>query len=144
MNKITTKIKSLKCLTRYEITYLEMKHRLKQILKGKKKNSYKIIDNSDRNIGKSVALARLSVKYNIPIVVPYHSWEYRFKYDIPKYVPKHFEDKRPKVITINENSRGRKFDVLLIEEGLTNKQFYIANELCNGKMVGYININNIY
>lgn len=136
MNKI---IKKFKTLARYQITYLEMNLRLKQVLKGKRKYSYKIIDDNDRNIGKSTALARLSVKYDIPIAIPYRHCEHLFKYDIPKYVPKYFKNKKPKVIAINEGARGKRYNMLLIEENLTAEQLQIVNVICNGRMIGYKN-----
>ena len=60
---------------RYQATYLEMEYHLRQILKGKNESYIKQIYYYDRNIGKSAALARLSAKYDIPVVAPTQSWK---------------------------------------------------------------------
>ena len=105
---------------RYQSTYLEMKYHLKQILKGKNESYIKPIYHYDRNIGKSVALARLSAKYNIPVVVPTQSWKKVIERDIPNRLPKYFKRKRPTTIVANENFKGKRYEILLVEEGLSN------------------------
>ena len=60
-----------------------MKYHLEQVLKGKEEYYIKSIRHYDRNIGKSAALARLSAKYDIPIVVPTYSWKVLIERDIP-------------------------------------------------------------
>lgn len=126
---------------RYQATYLEMKYHLKQVLKGKEEYYIKPIFHYDRNIGKSTALAKLSAKYNIPVVVPTQRWRKVIEQDIPKYIPKYFRKKKPTSIVINEELRDRKYKVLLIEERLTDEQISFVNELCNGVVVGYRNID---
>ena len=126
---------------RYQATYLEMKYHLKQVLKGKEEYYIKPIFHYDRNIGKSTALAKLSAKYNIPVIVPTQRWRKVIEQDIPKYIPKYFRKKKPTSIVINEELRGRKYKVLLIEERLTDEQISFVNELCNGVVVGYGNID---
>ena len=105
---------------RYQATYLEMKYHLKQILKGKNESYIKPIYHYDRNIGKSVALARLSAKYNIPVVVPTQSWKKVIEKDVPNRLPKYFKRKRPTTIVANENFKGKRYEILLVEEGLGN------------------------
>ena len=105
---------------RYQATYLEMKYHLKQIFKGKNESYIKPIYHYDRNIGKSVALARLSAKYNIPVVVPTQSWKNVIEKDIPNRLPKYFKRKRPTTIVANENFKGKRYEILLVEEGLDN------------------------
>lgn len=122
---------------RYKATYLEMKYHLKQVLKGKEEYYIKPIHHYDRNIGKSVALARLSVKYDIPIAVPTHSWKLVLERDIPRYLPKYFKNKRPTTIVLNENMRGRKYKILLMEECLSDEQIDVANYMTEGTVVGY-------
>lgn len=101
---------------RYEATYLEMKYHLKNVMKGKENNFIKRIGHYDRNIGKSCALARLSVKYNIPIAVYTKMWSDLYTKDIPRYIPKYFKKKRPQTIVVNENSKGKRYDIILLEE----------------------------
>ena len=97
-----------------------MKYHLKQILKGKNESYIKPIYHYDRNIGKSVALARLSAKYNIPVVVPTQSWKKVIERDIPNRLPKYFKRKRPTTIVANESFKGKRYEILLVEEGLDN------------------------
>lgn len=127
---------------KYQFTYLEMKHHLKQVLKGKEECYYKLIYHYDRNIGKSAALARLSAKYDIPVVVPTQTWGKVIEREIPKYLPKYFKNKKPTAIVVNEdNIRPKRYNILLIEERLTNEQIELVNRLCNGAVVGYKNID---
>lgn len=96
-----------------------MKYHLKQILKGKNESYIKQIYHHDRNTGKSAALARLSAKYNIPVVVPTQSWKKVIERDIPGSLPKYFKRKRPTTIVANEeNFKSKRYEILLVEEGL--------------------------
>ena len=103
---------------RYQATYLEMKYHLKQILKGKNESYIKQIYHHDRNIGKSAALARLSAKYNIPVVVPTQSWKKVIERDIPDRLPKYFKRKFQNAIVVNENFKGKRYEIIIVEEGL--------------------------
>lgn len=114
--KLYKKLEYLSYRFRYEATYLEMKYHLKRLLKGKEYTYIKKIRNYDRNIGKSCALARLSVKYDIPVAVPTKSWAMLYEKDIPRYIPKYFKKKLPKTIVVNEYSIGKRYDLILIEE----------------------------
>ena len=119
-----------------------MKYHLKQVLKGKEEYYIKPIRHYDRNIGKSVALARLSVKYDIPVVVPSRSWKDVIEKDIPRYLPKYFKYKNPTVIVANENFRGIKEKIVLIEERLNDEQIEAVNYMTNGIVVGYRNLDD--
>ena len=116
--KLHTRLEYLSYWCRYQATYYEMKYYLKQVLKGKSDTYLKRIGRYDRNIGKSAALARLSAKYNIPVVVPTQSWKSVIEKDIPRSLPKYFKKKRPTVIVANENFKGKRYEVLLAEERL--------------------------
>ena len=118
--KLYKKFEYLSYWFRYQSTYLEMKYHRKQILKGKNESYNKPIYHHDRNIGKSAALARLSAKYNIPVVVPTQSWKKVIERDIPSSLPKYFKRKLPTTIVANENFRGKKYEILLVEERLDN------------------------
>lgn len=126
---------------RYQSTYLEMKYHLKQVLNGKEDYYIKPIRHYDRNIGKSAALARLSVKYNIPVVVPTHTWKNVIERDIPRYLPKYFKKKKPTAIVANRDLRGRRNNVFLVEERLTDEQMDLVNRLYKGHFVGYRNMD---
>lgn len=136
--KLYERFEFLSYLFRYEATYLEMKYHLKRAIKGKENEFIKIIGHYDRNIGKTCALARLSVKYNIPILIPTESLSKLYLINIPKHIPKYFKKKLPQVIVANEFSKGRRFDNILVEEGVSEKVLYsvFAPMVKNG-MVGY-------
>lgn len=116
--KLHTRLEYLSYWCRYQATYYEMKYYLKQVLKGKSDTYLKRIGHYDRNIGKSAALARLSAKYNIPVVAPTQSWKSVIEKDIPRSLPRYFKRKRPTVIVANENFKGKRYEVLLAEEML--------------------------
>ena len=116
--KLHTRLEYLSYWCRYQATYYEMKYYLKRVLKGKSDTYLKRIGHYDRNIGKSAALARLSAKYNIPVVVPTQSWKSVIEKDIPRSLPRYFKRKRPTVIVANENFKGKRYEVLLTEEML--------------------------
>lgn len=126
---------------RYEATYLEMKYHLKRVIKGKENTFIKKIDHYDRNIGKSFALARLSAKYDIPVAVPSHMWADLYFHDIPRYKPKYFKKKLPQTIIANEYSRGNKYDIILIEEGVHKDTIdMIIMPMVKRGVVGYKNV----
>ena len=118
-----------------------MKYHLKQVLKGKEDHYIKGIYYYDRNIGKSTALARLSAKYDIPIVVPTQKWKILIEYDIPRYLPKYFKKKKPMVVVVNENLSDIKFkhNIFLMEEGLKDEQFSFLINKITDNFVGYRN-----
>lgn len=124
---------------RYQATYLEMKYHLKQVLNGKEEYYIKSIRHCDRNIGKSVALARLSVKYNIPIVIPTQTWKRFIEHNIPHDIPKYFKKKEPETIVASDYLRGQKHKILLMEERLNDRQIEQVNSICQGTVVGYRN-----
>ena len=139
--KLYEKLDYLAYRLRYETTYLEMKYHLKRVMKGKENNFIKTIRHYNRNIGKSCALARLSVKYNIPIAVPLNSWATLYTKDIPRYIPKYFKDRLPQVIVANDYSRGKRFDYILIEECIPHDVMNnIIIPMVKKGMVGYRNV----
>lgn len=139
--KLYKKLEYLSYRFRYEATYLEMKYHLQRLIKGKENSFIKKIGHYDRNIGKSCALARLSVKYDIPVVVPTHACSNFYKYDIPRYIPKYFKTRLPQTIVANEYSRGKRFDYILIEECIPDDIMNsIIKPMVKKGMVGYRNV----
>lgn len=114
-----------------------MKYHLKQVLKGREEYYIKTIGHYDRNIGKSAALARLSVKYDIPIVVPTQISKKFIEYNIPRDIPKYFNKKMPVTIMVSDCLRGKRYKVLLMEEGLEDKQIEQLNYMACETVVGY-------
>lgn len=139
--KLYERFEYLSYLFRYQSTYLEMKYHLKKVLKGKEEYYIKPIYHYGRNIGKSTALARLSAKYNIPVIVPSRAWKKLIERDIPGYIPKYFKKKKPTAIVPSDDLRGKKYKILLLEERLNGEQIDIANRTCNGVVIGYKNVN---
>ena len=140
--KLYQKLELLSYRLRYEATYQAMKYHLKRVVKGKEDDYLKRIGHYDRNIGKSCALARLSVKYNIPVVVPTRSWESLYTRDIPNYIPKYFKKKRPQVIVANENAKGKRYDYILLEERVARKIFdTVITPMIKKGYVGYNNVD---
>lgn len=123
--KLYQKLEYLSYWFRYQATYYEMKYHLKLIQEGKIGSYLKQLGHYDRNIGKSVALARLSAKYNIPILVPTYNWKSTIENDIVRTLPKYFKKNKPYCIVVNEQAyRGKKFNILLVEETLSQEQIF--------------------
>lgn len=139
--KLYERLDYLACRLRYEATYLEMKYHLKKVMKGKENSFIKKIGHYDRSIGKSCALARLSVKYDIPVVVPTHAWSNRYKHDIPRYIPRYFKSRLPQTVVANEYLRGKRIDYVLIEECIPDDVMnYIVRPMVKKGIVGYRNM----
>lgn len=115
-----------------------MKYHLKQVLNGKEECYFKQIYHYDRNIGKSAALARLSAKYDIPVVVPTYTWKTLIERDIPKYIPKYFKWNRPKAIVLNR-SKDLRYTNLLVEEGFVDNEIEMVKHMTLKGIVGYRN-----
>ncbi|QHJ85009.1 MAG: hypothetical protein [Bacteriophage sp.] len=100
---------------RYECTYLDLKSKLKQAMRYDG-DSYKMfiypIENSCRGIGETRALAKLSRKYKLPLLVPT---------GFQKYVYEHVKFKPYEVFCIDDrmNMRGKQFDIVLIDDCFT-------------------------
>lgn len=116
-----------------------MKYHLKQVMNGKEDSYIKRIGYYDRNIGKTAALARLSAKYKIPVIVPNERWKGVVETDISMYLPKYFKKSKPTVWASNYQTRVLKQNVVLIEEGLSKEQIDLVNRMSNGIVVGYKN-----
>ncbi len=142
--KLYKKLEYLSYWFRYQATYLEMKYYLKEVLSGDCIKNFKKINYYDRGIGKSVALARLSAKYQIPIIVPNLRWKKTIEYDIPRELPKYFKKRKPIAISINTLSSKGKIkpeDILLIEERVLDEEAYANSNIKENPMVGYINLS---
>lgn len=137
MKPLYKKFEHLSYWFRYQATYFEMKYHLKQVIKGKETSYFKMIGYCDRNIGKSAALARLSSKYNIPVIVPVKRWTDTIEKDIPRYLPKYFKKRMPKCIYVNECGKQKRYDIMLVEENVDKK--YLDSIFTTKAFVGYKN-----
>lgn len=137
--KIYEKFDYLAYWFRYQTTYLEMKYYLKQVLKEREKYYIKQIYYHDRNIGKTVALARLSTKYNIPVIVLTNTWKKLIEYDIPNKLPKYFRWNKPKAIVLTDSSSRLRYTNLLVEEGFNDDEMEIVKKMVLNGAVGYKN-----
>ena len=124
---------------RYESTYLELKYHLDQVLKNKKNSWVNCTMRFDRGIGKTVALARLSAKYDIPVFVKNNSCKQLIERDIPKYLPQYFKKCTPKAIVAeNKHLRGHRYETGLVDEPLTFEDLEnIETHYCS-QLVGYV------
>lgn len=116
-----------------------MKYHLEQVLKGKEKYYIKQIYHHNRNIGKTVALARLSAKYDIPIIVRLNSLKRLIEYDIPKKLPKYFRWNKPKAIVLDEKSICLRRTNILMEENFNDNEIEMIKQMELNGVVGYKN-----
>lgn len=135
--KLYEKLDYLSHWIKYQSRYLEMKYHVKQTLKGMEECYIKPVYPQDRGSGKSTALARLSVKYDIPIVVPTQRRKKIIEQEVPRHIPQYFKRKKPIVIVASETCGRRGYKIVLIDEGLTNEQIKLAVEMSKGTIVGY-------
>ncbi len=126
----------------YRKTYLFFKNIIlnsqKFCLKGKK-NSTVICEERYRGTGKTIGLARLSSKYNIPLFVGTNTSK---KY-IDDFYMKHkrlFGFKQPNVIVADQNNsllRRKRFSYVLIDETVKNPESIFR--YCNNNYLMLIN-----
>lgn len=90
---------------KYESTYLELKYYLDQVLKNKKDSWVNYTTRYDRGIGKTVSVARLSAKYDIPVFVKNNMCKRLIEEDVPKYLPQYFKKRKPKAIVVEDRDR---------------------------------------
>lgn len=124
---------------KYESTYLELKHHLNQVLKNKKGSLVNYTTKYDRGIGKSVSVARLSAKYDIPVFVKNNMCKRFIEEYVPKYLPQYFKKRKPKAIVVgSEYLKCHRYEVGLIDEPLSlNDLNNIETYYCS-RLVGYV------
>lgn len=124
---------------KYESTYLKLKHHLNQVLKNKKGSLVNYTTKYDRGIGKSVSVARLSAKYDIPVFVKNNMCKRFIEQYVPKYVPQYFKKRKPKAIVVgSKHLKGHRYEVALIDEPLSLTDVDNIETWCRGKLVGYV------
>jgi len=102
--RYTWEIKSIDCMNLKQLRlYNELRKNYK---KGK---LTKISKNDMRNIGKTTMLIKIALKEDIPIAVPYKSWE--------KYLKDKYKDVKVVVFNDINSVRGMRFNGILFEEG---------------------------
>jgi hypothetical protein len=138
--KLYQQLNKLSKWLKYKATYHEMKYYLKEVMDEKRDTYVKCTFDYDRNTGKSVALARLSAEYSIPIIVPTCRWKDEIEKYIPARLPKYFKHKKPIAIPQNTLLPDMRFKVILVEEGLSKDAIDLANKYSYGKVVGFRNV----
>lgn len=124
---------------KYESTYLELKYYLGQVLKNKKDSWVNYTTRYDRGIGKSVSVARLSEKYDIPVFVKNNMCKRFIEEDVPKYLPQYFKKRKPKAIVVEgRHLKGCRYEVALIDEPLSLTDVDNIETWCCNKLVGYV------
>lgn len=133
--KLSEKLSNISLWFRYKATYFEMKYYVHKSITDKDFMRYmKPIYPYMRNIGKSYALIKLALKYDIPIVVPTNPYANNLRY----MAQRDFKSNNLKTIVAIENIRGKKYDTLLIEEMIPDDVLNnIIYPMCN-KAIGYI------
>lgn len=126
LEKIAFKIRSL-------ALYLELKHYIVR-----KKSYLMHVYRWNRAIGKSYNLVKLALKYDLPIFVPDDvSMRYLRGIAFENFNHKLKKSKRFKIIKTNDYARGYKFDIALVEEGISEELLNnIVIPSC-GYVVGY-------
>lgn len=81
---------------KYEFTYLKLKYYLDRVLKNKKDSWVNYTTRYDRGIGKTVSVARLSAKYDIPVFVKNNMCKRFIENEVPKYLPRYFKKRNQK------------------------------------------------
>lgn len=95
----------------------------------------------DRGIGKTVSVARLSAKYDIPVFVKNNMCKRFIEEDVPKYLPQYFKKRKPKAIVVGDRDRhlkGCRYEVGLIDEPLSLNDIDNIETWCCDKLVGYV------
>lgn len=128
---------------KYESTYLELKYYLDQVLKNKKDSWVNYTTRYDRGIGKTVSVARLSAKYDIPVFVKNNMCKRLIEEDVPKYLPQYFKKRKPKAIVVGDRDRDRhlkgcRYEVGLIDEPLSLNDIDNIETWCCDNLVGYV------
>ncbi len=123
LNKVAFKL-------RQKALYFELKHYIVC-----KKSYLKHIHSYERSIGKTYSLIQLAHKYNCPIVVKFKS-----QGDLIKKMSRDLFKKDIEVMCANDDIRGRKFELVLCEEGL---DVNFVNEVLRPMsecVVGYVEV----
>lgn len=124
---------------KYESTYLKLKYYLNQVLKNKKDSWVNYTTRYDRGIGKTVSVARLSAKYDIPVFVKNNTCKRFIENEVPKYLPRYFKKRKPKAIVAGgDHLKGHRYEVALIDEPLSLTDVDNIETWCCGKLVGYV------
>ena len=93
----------------------------------------------DRGIGKTVSVARLSAKYDIPVFVKNNMCKRFIENEVPKYLPRYFKKRKPKAIVAgSKHLKGHRYEVALIDEPLSLTDVDNIETWCRGKLVGYV------
>jgi hypothetical protein len=127
--KISKKLKEIAYKVNQKALYFELEYYIKH-----KETHYVYTSKLPRGMGKSHVLVMLSHKYKIPIAV--HSW---MTQDHLNRISDDLYHCTANVIVVKPNTRGKRFDALLTEEGLTHEDFQCLIP-CANYLVGYYNV----
>jgi hypothetical protein len=127
--KLSSFLEKLAFKAKQKALYFELKHFI-----AKKQSYFLKIRKWQRCIGKTYTLIQLAHKYNATIVVPNYNCGKNIK-----TMSKNIFKKDINVIVVNECLRGKRYNIVLLEEGI--KKDYISEILIpvSKCVVGYIN-----
>ena len=138
--KLYQRLEKWSYMLRYRAIYEEMKYHIKLAKKDKIDHYLKKIYRDDRGIGKTYSLVQLAVKYNIPIIVPTYQWKNTIEKHTGMFLPPHLrKNSKPIVLHAGTNFRGHRFDIVLVEEGLSDEQMALLHNVAK-HIIGYRNI----
>lgn len=132
--KISKWLSRLSQWAKYKSTYYELSHYVYESeIKHKSINNIKEIGHYDRNIGKSYALVKLALDYDLPIAVPHRSsGEY-----LRRLAEQYFYSHELKIIVTNESAKGKRYNTILLEEGVDeNILNCLIRPMCKN-LIGY-------
>lgn len=121
--------------------YLEMKDHLISVMKGKSNSYFKNTKFLYRGIGKTRVLIMLSARYDLPICVKSKGAAKRIEQLICYMYPQKNYKHKPRVLILSSNMEfmeGRRFEVVLVDEGLTAFQINVMSACSLGGIIGYI------
>lgn len=126
--KLSKLLERISFKLKQQALYFELKHYIKN-----KKTYFKTVHYYTRGIGKTYTLIKLAKKFKCPIVVPNKAMEGHIQSLCKKFKIKNIE-----VIICGYPSKGKKYDLILCEEGL---DFKLINEVLKPMskcLVGFI------
>jgi len=129
--KISKWLEIIAFKTRQKSLYFELKHYIKNNQSYFRKTHY-----WERGMGKSYTLVKLAKKFKCPIVVSNEG----SKYYIQRLAQK-LHIKNINIITCNQSHRGKKYDIILCEEGIDEDFIHEVLKPISNCLVGYINMD---
>ena len=129
---------------RYKSTYLELKTHFLKVLNKEESSYVKSVHDNDRQTGKTIALARISAKYKVPIIVSTESEKRRIEKYIYENFHKYFRKNKPWVVLCtHDNLRYLRKNIFLVDETLKYNHYFMIYDFKPDGIVGYQTLSKI-